>query len=60
MKGQMLGCEVKTIGDTFSEEQIVFLNNLLAAGGAAYWATQDKVTGQINVLPWVKIPIPKK
>jgi hypothetical protein len=59
MSGQFMGCEVKTINDIFSADQIIFLNNLLDAGGAAYWATQDKKTGQICVSKWQKQPIPQ-
>jgi hypothetical protein len=51
--GQFLGCEVKTINDEFSDEQIIFLNNLSAARGAAYVAYQAK-TGQLIVEQWHK------
>lgn len=60
LNGQFMGCEVKTINDTFSDEQIIFLNNLFDAGGAPYWAFQDKLTGKINVTPWQKQPIPHR
>lgn len=49
--GQFMGCEVKTINDTFSDEQIKFLESLFVSRGFAYVAYQDK-DGQLKVEPW--------
>lgn len=49
--GIFLGCEVKTINDTFSDDQITFLNNLDLAGGAAYVAYQTK-SGELKIELW--------
>jgi len=45
--GRMLMCEVKKIGDTFSDIQRELLTKLKNAGGAALWATDDKRGGII-------------
>lgn len=39
--GLFVVCEVKTINDTFSDDQIIFLNEVKKAGGIALWATQE-------------------
>lgn len=39
--GLFLACEVKTIGDTFKDDQIVFMNEVKKAGGIALIATQE-------------------
>lgn len=57
--GIFLGCEVKTINDTFSDDQIIFLNNLEAAGGAAYVAYQGK-DGKLKIEKWQQRPLPQK
>lgn len=49
--GAFMGCEVKTINDTFSDEQIEFLNNLHHARGFAYVAYQAK-SGQLKIEQW--------
>ena len=49
--GLFLGCEVKTINDEFSYGQVVFLNNLSNAGGAAYVAYQSK-EGRLIIETW--------
>lgn len=39
--GLFVACEVKTINDTFSADQIVFMNEVKKAGGIALIATQE-------------------
>jgi hypothetical protein len=39
--GLFLACEVKTINDIFSDDQIVFMNEVKKAGGIALIATQE-------------------
>lgn len=39
--GVFLGCEIKKIGDVFSQEQKEFLRTLKRKGGIALWATQE-------------------
>lgn len=39
--GLFVACEVKTINDTFSDDQIVFMNEVKKAGGIALIATQE-------------------
>lgn len=39
--GLFVVVEVKTIGDTFKDDQIVFMNEVKKAGGIALWATQE-------------------
>lgn len=39
--GLFVVVEVKTIGDTFKDDQIVFMNEVKQAGGIALWATQE-------------------
>lgn len=51
--GQFLGCEVKTIDDTFSPEQIGFLTQLDISKGFAFVAYQNK-SGQLKVETWQK------
>lgn len=39
--GLFVACEVKTIDDVFSDDQIVFMNEIKKAGGTALIATQE-------------------
>lgn len=39
--GLFVACEVKTIDDIFSDDQIVFMNEIKKAGGIALIATQE-------------------
>lgn len=39
--GQFLACEIKTLNDRLSPDQITFLNDVKKAGGVAYIATQE-------------------
>lgn len=39
--GLFVACEVKTINDTFSADQIVFMNDIKKSGGIALIATQE-------------------
>lgn len=48
--GRWVACEVKTIGDRLSDEQITFLNNVKKAGGLAFIALQ--VGTQVEVRNW--------
>lgn len=36
-----MACEVKKIGDVFSDEQIKFLQEVHASGGVALYATEE-------------------
>jgi hypothetical protein len=47
----MVACEVKTINDRLSPDQIKFLNDVKAAGGLAYIACQAP-TGQVELKEW--------
>jgi hypothetical protein len=38
--GRWVACEVKTLNDTLSGDQIIFLNDIKKAGGEAYIACQ--------------------
>jgi hypothetical protein len=49
-EGICLYCEVKTIGDKFSKEQIEILDDLDKCGGISLVAIQ--VGTQVNVVPW--------
>lgn len=46
-------CEVKTIGDRLSDDQIKFLNDVTTAGGHAYIACQS-ATGGVELREWVQ------
>lgn len=39
--GVIVACEIKTLNDRLSDEQIIFLNDVKKAGGEAYIATQE-------------------
>lgn len=39
--GVIVACEIKTLNDRFSPDQITFLNDVKKAGGVAYIATQE-------------------
>lgn len=45
--GQFLACEVKTVNDYLSNDQIEFLNELVAAGGEAYIAKQSSTSAVV-------------
>jgi hypothetical protein len=47
----MVACEVKTINDRISPDQIKFLNDVKAAGGLSYIACQTP-TGQVEIKEW--------
>jgi hypothetical protein len=49
--GRWIACEVKTIGDRLSDDQIKFLNEVKKAGGLAYIACQSS-TGQVEIKEW--------
>lgn len=49
--GLFLACEVKTLNDYLSNDQIEFLNELVAAGGEAYIAKQS-LTGAVVLEVW--------
>lgn len=51
MVGKFLGCEIKTVNDTLSVDQIEFLNDLVVAGGKAYIAKQS-ATGAVVIEEW--------
>jgi penicillin-binding protein-related factor A (putative recombinase) len=48
--GRWVACEVKTLYDRLSDEQITFLNNVKKAGGLAFIALQ--VGNQVEVRNW--------
>lgn len=48
-KGLFVACEVKKIGDVFSDEQKEFLNGIGKRGGLAFWATQKGANVEIYV-----------
>lgn len=50
--GVFVGCEVKTIGDTMSDEQHEFLQELTNAGGIALVAIEDKHTGNVRLITY--------
>lgn len=39
--GVIVACEIKTLNDRLSDDQILFLNEVKKAGGLAYIATQE-------------------
>jgi hypothetical protein len=49
--GRWVACEIKTIGDRLSDDQIKFLNEVKKAGGLAYIACQTP-TGQVELKEW--------
>lgn len=46
-----VACEIKTVGDVLSEEQIEFLNDVKQSGGVALIAKQSQ-TGAVILEPW--------
>lgn len=52
--GRWVACEIKTLGDRLSPDQIIFLNDVKKAGGEAYLAVQE---GSIVVLKEWEIQI---
>ncbi|HEX8331899.1 MAG TPA: hypothetical protein VF622_04710 [Segetibacter sp.] len=52
-RGVMVMCEIKTLNDTFSDEQIELLNDLQRCGGVALVAYQDGI--KIEVKPFIQI-----
>lgn len=48
--GRWVACEVKTLNDRLSTDQIDFLNDVKKAGGEAYLAVQ--VGGQVQLKEW--------
>ena len=51
-KGLFMGCEVKTLGDSLSDDQKLFLINLHKAGGIALIATEDE-RGQVEIIKFI-------
>ena len=49
--GRWVACEVKTINDRLSDDQIKFLNQVKTAGGLAFIACQTP-TGQVEIKEW--------
>lgn len=49
--GRWVACEVKTLNDTISDDQITFLNDVKKAGGLAYTAVQ--VGNKVELKEWV-------
>lgn len=47
----MVACEVKTLNDRLSDDQIKFLNDVKKAGGLSYLACQS-ATGQVELREW--------
>jgi hypothetical protein len=50
IKGTLLVCEVKTINDSFSDDQKTFLTEVKQAGGIALYATQE--LNNVVIKPW--------
>lgn len=50
-EGRWVACEVKTVGDRLSDDQIKFLNEVKKAGGLSYLACQS-ATGQVELKEW--------
>lgn len=48
--GVIVACEIKTLNDRFSSDQITFLNDVKKAGGDAYIATQ--VGNRVELREW--------
>lgn len=53
-RGLFVACEIKTVGDVLSDDQIEFLNDVKNSGGAAMIAKQSK-TGAVILEPWPNI-----
>lgn len=49
--GRWVACEIKTLNDRLSPDQIDFLNDVKKAGGEAYVACQGN-NGQIELREW--------
>jgi hypothetical protein len=49
--GRWVACEIKTVGDRLSDDQIKFLNQVKTAGGLSYIACQS-ATGQVEIKEW--------
>lgn len=50
-QGLFIACEIKTVGDVLSQDQIEFLNDVKANGGIAMIAKQSP-TGAVVLEPW--------
>lgn len=50
--GRWVACEIKTLNDRLSPDQITFLNDVKKAGGLAYLACQGN-NGQVELKEWV-------
>jgi hypothetical protein len=50
IKGLLVACEVKTINDSFSDDQKTFLTEVKQAGGIALYATQE--FNNVVIKPW--------
>jgi hypothetical protein len=50
--GLFLACEIKTVNDFLSDDQIDFLNDITRSGGCAYIAKQSD-NGQVVLVEWV-------
>lgn len=48
----LVACEVKTINDRLSPDQITFLNDVKKAGGEVYIAQQGD-NGRVELMEWV-------
>jgi hypothetical protein len=48
--GVILACEVKTVNDKLSDDQIKFLNDIKTAGGIAYLAVDND--GRVELREW--------
>lgn len=48
--GLWVACEIKTLNDRLSPDQITFLNDVKKAGGVAYIATQEE--NQVVLKEW--------
>jgi hypothetical protein len=48
--GVILACEVKTVNDKLSDDQITFLNDIKKAGGIAYLAVDNN--GRVELKEW--------
>lgn len=49
--GRWVACEIKTLNDRLSPDQIKFLNDVKKAGGLAYLACQGN-NGQVELNEW--------
>jgi hypothetical protein len=50
-QGVFVACEIKTVGDVLSQDQIEFLNDVKSNGGVAIIAKQS-TTGAVLLEPW--------